>query len=424
MDGQDSERGESDRGTPVAGSPPPSGYPTQFTYGAYSYGASSYGIYGGATSNGSGGNGAGGYGGQGTYQRPGYDDTDYVDAGYIDAGDVDTGDVDALPGDTRSGDTGAAIPSPPVPYDYEGRHGRPATGAGESPREWTRRARVAVADRTDGPGDTATPVPKRERQHMPLWQELPLLLVVAFCLAVLIRSFLMQAFFIPSSSMEATLLVGDRVLVNKVIYDLRDPERGEIVVFRGTDNWAPETYGEEPSGVLGRIGRTFGDLVGVSQPGEKDFIKRVIGLPGDRIFCCTDGKVTVNGVPLEEPYINADSSLDVPISAHSCGSRRFDEVIVPQGYVFVMGDNRIVSQDSRCQGPVPIANIIGRAFVIVWPSGRWDNLPVPDTLTGVPSATASGPMHVPAPPATGDAAITLPILATLVGSLWTGRRRR
>src|SRR3712207_4529717 len=107
--------------------------------------------------------------------------------------------------------------------------------------------------------------------------------MVAFCLAVLIRTFLVQAFFIPSGSMENTLLIGDRVLVNKVVYDMRDPIRGEIVVFRGTDDWAPEIT-EPVSQTFGaKLSRTIGDLVGVSRPGERDFIKRVIGLPGDKV---------------------------------------------------------------------------------------------------------------------------------------------
>ena len=100
--------------------------------------------------------------------------------------------------------------------------------------------------------------------------------------------------------MEDTLLVGDRVLVNKVVYDMRDPLRGEIVVFRGTDNWAPEQPAEPISNTFGaKLGRTIGDLVGVSRPGERDFIKRVIGLPGDRIACCDEqGRITVNGEPV------------------------------------------------------------------------------------------------------------------------------
>src|SRR5687767_4644714 len=99
-----------------------------------------------------------------------------------------------------------------------------------------------------------------KRKQMPLWQEMPLLLIVAFCLAVLIRTFLLQAFYIPSGSMEDTLLVGDRVLVNKVVYDTRDPRRGEVVVFRGPDNWAPENGADPDAGFFSKLGRTVGDL--------------------------------------------------------------------------------------------------------------------------------------------------------------------
>ncbi|MGK5678730.1 signal peptidase I [Actinoplanes sp. URMC 104] len=219
------------------------------------------------------------------------------------------------------------------------------------------------------------------RKEMPLWQELPLLLVVAFCLAVLIRTFLVQAFYIPSGSMENTLQVKDRVLVNKVIYDMRDPVRGEIVVFRGDENWTPEVT-EPVSNTFGaKLGRTIGDLVGVSRPGERDFIKRVIGLPGDKIACCdAKGRIMVNGVGIDEAYIadGFNSDLNQPPNPNQCTSRRFTEVTVPAGEMFVMGDHRAVSQDARCQGPVPISNVIGRAFVIVWPSNHFTSLSVPD----------------------------------------------
>jgi signal peptidase I len=218
------------------------------------------------------------------------------------------------------------------------------------------------------------------RREMPLWQELPLLLVVAFCLAVLIRTFLVQAFYIPSGSMEKTLLIKDRVLVNKVVYDMRDPVRGEIVVFRGTDNWAPEVTEPVSNTFAAKLGRTVGDLVGVSRPGERDFIKRVIGLPGDKVACCDDkGRITVNGVGIDESYIaeGYNSDLNQPPNPNQCTSRRFAEITIPAGEMFVMGDHRAVSQDARCQGPVPIKNIIGRAFVIVWPSSRFTSLSVP-----------------------------------------------
>jgi signal peptidase I len=246
------------------------------------------------------------------------------------------------------------------------------------------------------------------RKEMPLWQELPLLLVVAFCLAVLIRTFLVQAFFIPSGSMENTLLVGDRVLVNKVVYDMRDPLRGEIVVFRGTDKWAPEVDGPPPATGFGpQLGRTIGDLVGVSRPGERDFIKRVIGLPGDKVACCdAQGRITVNGVPIDEPYIAPDfnSPIDAPPNPSQCTSRKFGVVEVPPGDMFVMGDHRGVSQDARCQGPVPIENVIGRAFVIVWPSKRFTGLSIPPNWKSFaaahPIAAASNgelPQRVPDP---------------------------
>jgi signal peptidase I len=270
------------------------------------------------------------------------------------------------------------------------------------------------------------------RKEMPLWQELPLLLVVAFCLAVLIRTFLVQAFFIPSGSMENTLLVGDRVLVNKVVYDMRDPVRGEIVVFRGTDNWAPEVTAPVSQAFGAKLGRTVGDLVGISRPGERDFIKRVIGLPGDKVACCDDqGRITVNGTGINEPYVQDNSPLDAPPNPRQCTSRRFAEVTVPAGEMFVMGDHRAVSQDARCQGPVPINNVIGRAFVIVWPSSRFASLKVPDNWKAFAAAhptAASGTVPKRPPNPTTDV-IVLPFLFTAglsarSGLSFAARRRR
>ncbi|MCZ7425208.1 signal peptidase I [Micromonospora sp. WMMA1949] len=267
---------------------------------------------------------------------------------------------------------------------------------------------------------------RRGRRQMPLWQELPLLLIVAFCLAVLIRTFLLQAFFIPSGSMENTLLVGDRVLVNKVVYDVRDPVRGEVVVFRGTDRWVAQEAPAPPANFAGRVGRTLGDLVGVSRPGEKDFIKRVIGVPGDKIWCCDDGRVVVNGVPLDEQaYLFEDSPVELPPNPKECRSRQFTEVVVPPGQIFVMGDHRLVSQDARCQGPVPIENVVGRAFMIVWPSQRWTGLPVPETFTGVPRSDAAPAVPVPVDPdPVGGVVLILPVAATLTVLAGSGRPRR
>ncbi|GAB3334478.1 signal peptidase I [Micromonospora halotolerans] len=267
---------------------------------------------------------------------------------------------------------------------------------------------------------------RRTRRQMPLWQELPLLLVVAFCLAVLIRTFLLQAFFIPSGSMENTLLVGDRVLVNKVVYDVRDPVRGEVVVFRGTDRWVAQEAPAPPTNFAGKVGRTLGDLVGISRPGEKDFIKRVIGVPGDRVWCCDKGRVVVNGVPLEEQgYVSEDSPVELPPNPKECRSRQFTEIVVPPGQIFVMGDHRLVSQDARCQGPVPIDNVVGRAFMIVWPSQRWTTLPVPGTFDDLPQPTAApaGPGPVDPDPV-GGVVLILPVTAALSVLARSGRLRR
>jgi signal peptidase I len=268
---------------------------------------------------------------------------------------------------------------------------------------------------------------RRKRKDMPLWQELPLLLIVAFCLAVLVRTFLVQAFFIPSGSMEERLQVGDRVLVNKIVYDVRQPERGEILVFRGTDNWAPESRVDTNAGFFAKLGHTVGDLVGVSQPGEKDFIKRVIGLPGDIVACCdAGGRVTVNGFPLDEPYVTDNSPIDAPPSPRECHSRRFGPITVEQGQMFVMGDHRAVSQDSRCQGQVPIENVIGRAFTIVWPSSHWSGLGVPATFSQVPRPiAAAGSEHPPLRQTpTGGVAELVVTVPILVSSTFTARSRR
>ena len=273
-----------------------------------------------------------------------------------------------------------------------------------------------------------------ETRPHPVWREYLEALLVAGLFLGFTNTFVLKTFYIPSGSMEKTLLVKDRVLVNKVVYDLRDPVRGEIVVFRGTDNWAPEQPAEPISNTFGaKLGRTVGDLVGVSRPGERDFIKRVIGLPGDKIACCDDqGRITVNGEAVDEPYIFDNSPLDAPPNPRQCTSRRFAEVTVPAGEMFVMGDHRQVSQDARCQGPVPIKNIIGRAFVIVWPSSRFTSLSVPDVwktyAADHPTAAAEG--QVPVRRSTpGTDVLVLPFLLSAgvsarSGLLFVTRRRR
>ena len=238
------------------------------------------------------------------------------------------------------------------------------------------------------------------RKEMPLWQELPLLLVVAFCLAVLIRTFLVQAFFIPSGSMEKTLLVGDRVLVNKVVYDVRDPLRGEIVVFRGTDNWAPEVDRAGQQRVRGQA-RPHRRRPGRGQPARREGLHQAGDRPARR-----QGRVLRRQGPdhgQRRRHRRAvhrrrlQLRLNQPPNPTECTSRRFAEVTVPAGQMFVMGDHRPVSQDARCQGPVPIENVIGRAFVIVWPQqpvhqprrARTSGRRTPPTIRPRPAAAAA-----------------------------------
>jgi signal peptidase I len=202
------------------------------------------------------------------------------------------------------------------------------------------------------------------------------LVLVAFVLALLIKTLLVQAFWIPSESMERTLLIDDRVLVNKVVYRFRDVHRGEVVVFNGegTSFEGRLDFVEKPSNLVMRAVRGLQDLLGLGAPSEKDFIKRVIGVGGDTVACCdVRGRVTVNGKPLDEPYVFEDNDLD---------QRRFGPVTVPKGQLWLMGDHRSDSSDSRSHGPVPESKVVGRAFIKVWPLSRVGLLQVPEDTFG------------------------------------------
>jgi signal peptidase I len=244
----------------------------------------------------------------------------------------------------------------------------------------------AASVSADGPGKHA--------KGGSFFRELPFLVVIAFLLALLIKAFLIQAFYIPSGSMQQTLELGDRVLVNKLVYDFRDIHRGEIVVFNGLDSFTPETTIPEPANPLQRVLRVLSSAVGVGAPGEKDFIKRVIGVPGDRVACCTDGKVTVQPegaerpTVLDEPYVfedNREVFCAAGLGEAACPEGA-EGVLVPEGRLWVMGDHRGSSSDSRAHiddannGTVPQDKVIGRAFVIVWPLDRVRVLSVPETF--------------------------------------------
>jgi signal peptidase I len=233
--------------------------------------------------------------------------------------------------------------------------------------------------------------PARSRRTS--WFELALLVALTLAVAGLIRTFLVQPFFIPSESMENTLRVGDRVLVDKLSYRFHEIHRGDVVVFNGLDSFTPEVQVDESSNPVLRGLRSVGAAVGVAPPGEKDFIKRVIGVPGDRVVCCDpQGRVTVNGTALDE------ASYVFPGNAPS--EATFD-VTVPAGRLWVMGDHREASADSRAHtgdpggGTVPEDKVIGRAFSVVWPPGNMTGLGTPSTFDRVASPVAQGGSRAP-----------------------------
>jgi signal peptidase I len=194
-----------------------------------------------------------------------------------------------------------------------------------------------------------------------------------------------QPFYIPSGSMEQTLKVNDRVLVNKMIYHFRNPKRGEIVVFiiKGTGFAQYATPLAPPSNIVARGVRNLENLFGLG-PNNSDFIKRIIGIGGDTVACCdAQGRVTVNGKALDEPYVYRDGPDEA--------NKRFGPVTVPKGDLFVMGDHRNDSEDSRVAGPFPQSKVVGQAFVRVWPITHWRGYGVPKTFSQL---NAGGPAGV------------------------------
>ncbi len=221
----------------------------------------------------------------------------------------------------------------------------------------------------------------RRRRRSRLW-EIPLIIGVALVVALVMKTFLVQVFVIPSGSMEQTILVGDRVLVDKLTpWFGAEPERGEVVVFKDPGGWLENEHGPSTDGpVLGGAKQVLTFVGLLPSDNEQDLIKRVIGVGGDTVECCDEqGRISLNGKPLDEPYLAPGNPP----------SRQPFKVKVPQGRLWVMGDHRDVSADSRFhmgnpgQGTIPVSGVLGRAFMIAWPVGRVHQLDVPVSLSSV-----------------------------------------
>ncbi|WP_277050925.1 signal peptidase I [Ruania albidiflava] len=231
-----------------------------------------------------------------------------------------------------------------------------------------------------GEATSASASAKNRRRRHPIrafLRESVIVVVCALVLSLVIKTFLAQAFYIPSVSMEPTLMVGDRLVVNKLVPQVMDIDRGDVVVFLDPGGWL-----DTPPHELNAAEQVLTWIGLLPEHADEHVIKRVIGTGGDHVVCCTaEGLITVNGEPIEEPYL-------VPGAVPS--ERPFD-VTVPESHLFVLGDNRPRSADSRAHagavggGFVPVRNVVGRAFVITWPLDRitWLSNPT-ETFADVP----------------------------------------
>ena len=264
------------------------------------------------------------------------------------------------------------------------------------------------------PRDKKQPKPQRS-----FWKELPILVIVALVLALLIKTFLVQAFSIPSGSMENTLQIGDRVLVDKLTPHFGDqPSRGEVVVFHDPGNWLadePNTAQSNNSFIRG-IQDALSWIGLMPAANEKDLIKRVIAVGGDTVTCHGTGPVFVNGKALTEPYIYP--------GATPCGDKNFGPFKVPANSIWVMGDHRNDSLDSRYHmdepggGSVPDSDVVGRAIVVAWPISHWSTLPIPSTFNQAGIGDQNGQAAVGGVVGTvGALAVNSPAAAGLIGAV-------
>jgi signal peptidase I len=267
---------------------------------------------------------------------------------------------------------------------------------------------VSASDADSTAGATDQPRPRPKRKKLTGWRaflrDVALILVAAIVISFLIKTFLIRSFYIPSQSMEDTLHINDRIIVNELVPDVMPIERGDIVVFRDPGGWLAPVPEVEQNPVVEAVDWLL-SIIGLTAPDSNDhLIKRVIGLPGDVVACCNEfGQMTVNGVPLDEVglYVTLPDGVTKV-------SRDDFEITVPEDALWVMGDNRYNSADSRynqdgpTNGFVPFDHVVGRAILISWPVDRWtwlDNYPL--VFSGVDEGNGDQPTPESTPSPTG-----------------------
>ena len=232
------------------------------------------------------------------------------------------------------------------------------------------------SDNIPAPQSVLPPRPRRRRGFWMLLRDVAVIVVIAVVVSFVIKTFLVRSFYIPSGSMEQTLMIKDRILVDELSPRFGGYQRGDVIVFRDPGGWLPPAPAAPPQSPLAQGADWLLSLVGITaSDSDEHLIKRIIGVGGDHVVCCNAiGQVTVNGTPIDEtPYLNLSSGQTAPAPVP------FD-VVVPQNSFWVMGDNRDHSRDSRYnmdqpnRGFVPLDNVVGRAFLITWPFDRFGTI--------------------------------------------------